>query len=173
MIAGRKILSAIFLAFFLLMFSLPVYAQDEGPASGDADQPAGVTDNEVNAVAKQLYCPVCENIPLDVCPTQACEEWRSLIREKLAEGWNETQIKNYFADQYGDRVLGTPPPRGLNLIGYIFLVGVILIIAVALVSAMIIWKRQTIQREISIEKQTPTQDDAYIQQLENELRKRN
>ena len=27
------------------------------------------TDDEVNAVARQMYCPVCENIPLDVCPT--------------------------------------------------------------------------------------------------------
>ncbi len=30
------------------------------------------TDDEVNRIAKQLYCPVCENTPLDVCPTQAC-----------------------------------------------------------------------------------------------------
>jgi cytochrome c-type biogenesis protein CcmH len=29
------------------------------------------TDDEVNAIAKQLFCPVCENTPLDVCPTDA------------------------------------------------------------------------------------------------------
>jgi cytochrome c-type biogenesis protein CcmH len=168
--AGRKILNALILAFFLLMFSLPVYAQDAGPTKGSASD---VTDNEVNAVAKQLYCPVCENIPLDVCPTQACEEWRGLIREKLADGWSESQIKQYFADQYGDRVLGAPPPRGLNLIGYIFLVGVILIIAAVLLGAMVIWKRQTIQKQVAVEKQTPTPDDEYVQQLEKELRKRN
>lgn len=27
--------------------------------------PATPTDDEVNAVASQLYCPVCENVPLD------------------------------------------------------------------------------------------------------------
>ena len=60
------------LVFLMLMGVGSVYAQDDSP-----------TDDEVNAVASQLYCPVCENIPLDVCPTQACEQWRATIREKL------------------------------------------------------------------------------------------
>ncbi|UCF27035.1 MAG: cytochrome c-type biogenesis protein CcmH, partial [Chloroflexota bacterium] len=81
--------------------------------------PQDPTDDEVNAIAKQLYCPVCENIPLDVCPTQACAQWRALIREKLAEGWKEDEIKNYFVAQYGDRVLAAPPARGLNWLVYI------------------------------------------------------
>lgn len=92
--------------------------------------PAGklVSDNEVNSVAKQLYCPVCENIPLDVCPTQACFQWRELIRQKIGLGWSTDQIKQYFAIQYGDRVLSVPPTRGLNWLVYIlppaaFLVG--------------------------------------------------
>ena len=72
------------------------------------------SDDQVNAVAKQLYCPVCENIPLDVCPTQACAQWRDLIRQKLAEGQTKEQIKQYFAAQYGDRVLAEPPRQGLN-----------------------------------------------------------
>lgn len=78
-----------------------------------------VTDDQVNAVARQLYCPVCENIPLDVCPTQACSQWRELIRQKLAAGWSTDQIKQYFATQYGDRVLSEPPRRGLNWLAYI------------------------------------------------------
>jgi cytochrome c-type biogenesis protein CcmH len=117
----------------LLVFSgqTPVLAsapaptgQDPAPQSPQAPVPTAapvgsVSDDQVNAVAKQLYCPVCENIPLDVCPTQACAQWRELIREKLATGWNADQIKNYFMIQYGDRVLAQPPARGLNLLVYI------------------------------------------------------
>ena len=44
-----------------LLLATPALAQD-----------APVTDDEVNEVARDLYCPVCENTPLDVCPTQAC-----------------------------------------------------------------------------------------------------
>ena len=43
------------------------------------------SDDEVNAIAKQLYCPVCENTPLDVCPTEACRQWRELIRQQLSD----------------------------------------------------------------------------------------
>ncbi len=91
-----------------------------------------ITDDEVNAIAHELYCPVCENVPLDVCPTQACAQWRALIREKLEQGWTEDQIKQYFVDQYGDRVLAQPPARGLNLLVYIipplFFVGGIFVV---------------------------------------------
>ena len=43
------------------------------------------SDDEVNRIAHQLYCPVCENTPLDVCPTEACRQWRDLIRQQLAK----------------------------------------------------------------------------------------
>ena len=79
----------------------------------------GPTDDDVNAVAKQLFCPVCENIPLDTCGTAACEQWRGIIREKLSEGWTEDQIKNYFVEQYGDRVLAEPPAQGFNWVVYL------------------------------------------------------
>ena len=45
------------------------------------------TDNEVNAIASKLYCPVCPNTPLDVCETQACADWRAQIRDQLTAGW--------------------------------------------------------------------------------------
>src|SRR5262249_51501921 len=81
--------------------------------------PSTVTDNDVNRVAHQLYCPVCENIPLDVCPTQACFQWRETIRAKLAAGWTDQQILDYFVAQYGERVLAKPSTNGLNLLVWV------------------------------------------------------
>src|SRR6478736_5048902 len=69
------------------------------------------TDDEVNRVAKQLYCPVCESTPLDVCPTEACRQWRDLIRTMLAAGRSDSEIKQYFVEHYGARVLAEPPNR--------------------------------------------------------------
>jgi len=92
----------------------------------------GVTDDEVNAIARELFCPVCENTPLDVCETQACKQWRELIRTKLEEGWTEEEIKQYFVDNYGARVLSEPPKKGFNLLAYfvppiIILIGVVIL----------------------------------------------
>lgn len=78
-----------------------------------------VTDDEVNAIAKELYCPVCESTPLDVCATQACADWREVIRTKLAEGQTEEEIKAYFELQYGPRALAEPPRRGFTSVLWI------------------------------------------------------
>ena len=77
------------------------------------------TDDDVNAIARQLFCPVCENTPLDVCPTQACKEWREEIRSMLADGKSEAEIKQYFVDYYGARVLAEPPRTGFNWLVYV------------------------------------------------------
>ena len=89
----------------LFAFVQPLLAQDNS-----------VTDDEVNEVARDIYCPVCESTPLDVCATQACADWRELIRTKLGEGDSKEEIFEYFARQYGDGVLANPPRRGVSLI---------------------------------------------------------
>lgn len=94
-----------------LFISIPGLAQEPTPSA--------ISDDQVNAIAKEMYCPVCENIPLDVCPTQACAQWRELIREKLAAGWSEKQIKDYFVEQYGARVLAAPPAKGFYWAAYL------------------------------------------------------
>ncbi len=87
---------------------------------GDVVPPGeGVTDDEVNAIAEQLYCPVCDNIPLDVCGTQACADWRDEIRTMLVEGRSEDDIKQYFVDRYGRRVLATPQREGIDLVVWV------------------------------------------------------
>jgi cytochrome c-type biogenesis protein CcmH len=85
-----------------------------------------VSDDDVNRVSRQLYCPICENIPLDACTTQACDDWRELIREKLAAGESDKEIVAYFADVYGERVRATPTTSDLSLAVWILpLLGVV------------------------------------------------
>jgi cytochrome c-type biogenesis protein CcmH len=134
------------------------------------------SDDDVNAVARELYCPVCENIPLDVCPTTACAQWRELIRLKLSQGQSKEQIKQYFVAQYGDRVLAEPPRTGLNWLAYglppvIFLVGVYLVYR---------GMRGVIARRQKPAEAAPTMTgapqeppaDPYLAQVEEELKRR-
>lgn len=85
-----------------------------------------VTDDDVNRVAAQLYCPTCESVPVDVCPTQVCQDWRQEIRAQLAAGRSDDQILNYFADRYGEGVLANVPARGIGLV--IWLIPVIIVV---------------------------------------------
>jgi cytochrome c-type biogenesis protein CcmH len=150
----------------VLLLASPVLAQEATPGVPVTK----ITDDEVNAIAKDMYCPVCENVPLDVCPTQACAQWRELIRQRLGEGWTEQQIKNYFVQQHGDRVLAEPPRTGLNWLVYV--IPPILVLAGVLIVGQVLrsWKLQTTQ--IAATQSPPTLDDDYVRRLEEELKKR-
>jgi cytochrome c-type biogenesis protein CcmH len=92
-----------------------------------------VTADDVNRIAKQMYCPVCENEPLDACRTAACQQWRAQIGQMLSEGQSEQQIKDYFVARYGARVLAQPPAQGISLLLYVLpivglIVGVIFLV---------------------------------------------
>lgn len=162
----------------LMIFLLSMLAGVFTPVAAQATQPTPQpgqsmpSDNEVNAIAKDMFCPVCENIPLDVCPTTACQEWRELIRLRLAEGWSEQQIKDYFVAQYGDRVLAEPPRRGLHWLVYVlppifFLFG-----------AVILWNVFRTMRKPLTAAPTASEpvnnlsedNDPYLAKIEEELR---
>ena len=152
-----------FFAFLFLLAGLMVM-----PALAQGQPP---TDDEVNAVASQLYCPVCENTPLDVCPTQACAQWRDLIRLKLSQGESEQQIMQYFVENYGARVLNEPPREGLNWLVYIVPPLVILIGAVILFRALQTWKKPVAAARVETPPAEAPADD-YIARLEEEVRRK-
>ncbi len=162
----NRILSVILLTLVLTFILATAVLAQEG-------DPRAPSDDEVNVIAKQLYCPVCENIPLDVCGTQACAQWRELIREKLSLGWNEEQIKGYFVEQYGDRVLAAPPARGLNWLVYLVPPLAILLGIYILYQAFRAMRRPTSPATPAGDTTpTPPPDDEYVARLEEELSKR-
>lgn len=134
------------------------------PVSAVSAQESTPSDDDVNRIAGELYCPVCENVPLDECPTEACQQWRDLIRQRLAEGWTDREIKDYFVEQYGDRVLGEPPRRGLNWMLYILPP---LVIIMGLVLLVLKLRRPTETRTAHV----IPEDDPYLAQVERDLDK--
>lgn len=127
------------------------------------------TDDDVNRIAKQLYCPVCESTPLDVCPTEACRQWRDLIRTMLADGKSEAEIKQYFVEHYGDRVLAEPPNR---LLSYLVPGVAILLGALLLGRGFQMWLKPSATETEPAEVEREAQPvDPYIARLEEELKK--
>ncbi len=130
------------------------------------------TDDDVNRVAKQLYCPVCESTPLDVCPTEACRQWRALIRTMLIEGKSDEEIKQYFVEHYGARVLDEPPN---HMVSYLVPAVVILVGTFILFRGFQMWMKPSITAADSADTAggaKPVQDP-YVAKLEEELKKRN
>ncbi len=158
------------ITLYVLFFTLVLAGLAVVPVFAQGTQPP--TDDEVNAIAKQLYCPVCENTPLDVCPTQACAQWRDLIRQMLAEGKSEQEIKDYFVVNYGARVLSEPPRQGLNWLAYIVPPVIIAVGAFILFRAFQAWKRPVAAAPAEGPGMDASADD-YVSRFEEEVRKRN
>ncbi len=112
----------------LLILGLAVFSV----AAQDTAATLTITDDQVNAIAKKLYCPVCENITLDTCGTAACADWRDEIRLQLEQGRTERQIIDDFVTRFGDRVVGTPEDtalRALSLVTpWVIMLGVLLLL---------------------------------------------
>lgn len=136
------------------------------PASAQEGQP---TDDDVNAIAKQLYCPVCENTPLDVCGTQACIDWRAEIRQKLTEGWSEEEIIQYFVDRHGMQILVEPPAEGFTLFIYIIPPLILFMAVLILMRAVRGWRKHMPMESSGL---SSDEQNVYITRMEEELRRR-
>ncbi len=128
-----------------------------------------VTADDVNRIAKQMYCPVCENEPLDACRTAACQQWRAQIGQMLSEGQTEQQIKDYFVARYGVRVLAQPPAEGTSLLLYVLpIVGLIVGVVV------IVWLLRRLRArgaQVPVAAATPKSNgDEYVDRVERDLK---
>jgi cytochrome c-type biogenesis protein CcmH len=141
-----------------LLIVAPVIAQGQPPTADD-----------VNRVASKLYCPICENEPLDVCQTAACVQWKAQISQYLAEGKNDEEIVQIFVDEFGLQVLGEPPAEGVTLILWI---GPIM--AVLIGGAVALWLIRNMARRSATANAraapTASSDDPYIDQVERDLK---
>jgi cytochrome c-type biogenesis protein CcmH len=96
------------------------------------------------SIERQLLCPQCTNLRLDVCDTQICVDMRASIRERLARGESEQQIVEYFTGVYGQRVLAEVPRRGFNLLLF-WWVGASVVAVAAVGSAVLVRLRRSAQ----------------------------
>lgn len=154
----KVLLAAAAILIFSLLMVHSVQAQQPTPS-----------EDQVNALAKEMYCPVCENTPLDVCPTKACAQWRDLIRQKMEQGWSNKQIKDYFAEQYGEQVLSEPPISGQNR--WIYFAPPLFLLLASIVLYRVLKSSRKLHKSSKGEGKIPTtsSEDPYLARAEEEL----
>lgn len=109
------------IALFYMTSTMVLWAQESTPtpAAANSVTVASISSDQVNEVARGLWCPLCSGVRLDACELKACEQMRDVIALKLSEGANASTIRDYFVDQYGPQVLGEPPREGLSWLAWI------------------------------------------------------
>ncbi|MCL4237899.1 MAG: cytochrome c-type biogenesis protein CcmH [Anaerolineae bacterium] len=106
---GRTLRPWIALLALLALALVGGFSAGGAAAQGsDFELPPGVTLDDVNAIARKMYCDVCEGIPLDECESIACRQWRQEIARQLGEGRTQDEIIDYFVERYGADVASLP-----------------------------------------------------------------
>jgi cytochrome c-type biogenesis protein CcmH len=118
-VSGNRWLCGVILVLSLLVAGIFVtssaaIAQDTSPATTKT-----VTADEINEVAREIWCPLCSGVRLDSCELKACDQMKDIIAIKLGEGEDTQSIVDYFVEQYGPQVLGAPPLEGFNWFAWI------------------------------------------------------
>jgi cytochrome c-type biogenesis protein CcmH len=89
----------------------------------------------------ELVCPVCETT-LDQSDAPVAQRMKAFIRERIAAGDTEREIKDALVAEFGSGVLATPPKSGFGLLAWLLPLGAL--IAGALTVALLVygWSRR-------------------------------
>jgi cytochrome c-type biogenesis protein CcmH len=70
---------------------------------------APVDEARAVALQKELRCVVCQNESINDSGAPLAADMRAVLRERMAAGDSDAEIKAYFVNRYGDFVLMRPP----------------------------------------------------------------
>jgi len=89
----------------------------------------------------ELVCPVC-GTTLDQSDAPVAQRMKQIIRQRLAAGATEAQIKAELVDQFGPGVLAEPPKSGFDLLAWLVPLAILVVGAVGVGLAAWGWSRR-------------------------------
>ncbi len=76
-------------------------------ATGPLDDPR--QEARAQSLEQEIRCLVCENEPISQSTADMAGDMRALVRERVAAGDSDAEIRSFFRERYGDFVLLRPP----------------------------------------------------------------
>ena len=81
------------------------------------DVPVG--EQRAQSLNREIMCPICPGESLDQSQHILAVQMRGIVDEKLAEGWSDEEIRDFFVERYGASVLLEPSRRGFTILVWI------------------------------------------------------
>jgi len=73
----------------------------------------------VQALGKQLRCPMCQGLSIADSNSSAARAQMDKVRELVAAGKSDQEIRDFFTSRYGEWALLEPPASGMNLLVWV------------------------------------------------------
>jgi cytochrome c-type biogenesis protein CcmH len=106
-------------------------------SSAAGQEPPNAADLEA-----ELVCPVCETT-LDQSDAPVAQRMKAFIRERIAAGDSEDEIKDALVAEFGEGVLASPPGGGFGLLAWLVPLGALLAGGIAVAVLVRSWSRRS------------------------------
>lgn len=84
------------------------------PACSTAVSPLPASEQRAQAIDQSLICPICPGETIDRSQVQLAKDMQVIVRQQIDEGRTDAEIRQFFVDRYGERVLASPPREGFH-----------------------------------------------------------
>ena len=129
-------------------------------------------ERKTHSLNKAIMCPVCPGESIDQSQNPLAVSMRSIVAEKLTDGWTGDQIKDFFVERYGPSVLLEPPREGISLAAWV-LPPMAVVVAIFAVFVGLRWMRRptAIPSAVTSENTVLTLDEqeSYFRRIEAAL----
>lgn len=124
----------LFATLFLLALAQGAAAVEPGERLADP-----VLEARARALSKELRCLVCQNESIDDSNADLAHDIRVLLRERLAGGDSDQQVRQFVVSRYGDFILLRPPVEPAT---YLLWFGPALVLALGTAGAALYLRRR-------------------------------
>ena len=126
----------------------------------------------VQALGKQLRCPMCQGLSIADSNSSAARAQMDKVRELVAAGKTDQEIRDYFTSRYGEWALLDPPASGMNILVWVLPLALLVGGGLAIARTM---RRPASQATpappVAAEKEPAPSDDPYLEAVRAELRR--
>jgi cytochrome c-type biogenesis protein CcmH len=116
----------------VLALAIAPAAAQEPPPTPDRPLADAAQEARAQALFNDIRCVVCQHEAISDSPAGIAADMRSLVREEIAAGRSDQQVRDDLVRRYGDFVLFTPPLRGGTWLLWFGPLAVLLVAAAAL-----------------------------------------
>lgn len=102
-------------ALLIAVAALGLVAAEPAPRP-DRPLPDAAQEARARALFEDIRCVVCQHEAIADSPAGIAADMRALVREQIAAGRSDEQVRDDLVRRYGDFVLFTPPLRGGTLL---------------------------------------------------------
>ncbi len=150
----------IFFVFIMLFGFQSLSVADEGKS----------IDDQTKELAYLLMCPVCQGQSVGESNSNLAQDMRDIIRKQLEAGRSKDEVLAYFVSSYGESILASPPPKGINWLLWL-LPGVGIILGGIGIALYLFKAQKDDQKEGSQKINTQAKmDNEYMKRIEEELK---